>query len=191
MLCRISFWPGKWWPAPLYCLVGAAEMMWNVASHLNMFAGFKWLSHLSHLHCDLNSAGENVFSLAPNSRKPHIDSKLGAHIGFILPVSFEYFPWCIAEGERWEPTLYSLVAHMTTADQRGHRSSSCRGGNGSTLFPSTGHQCLHHLHHLKPAHLHSGHVLKQTTGKKGDQWRWDSNSGGRVDTAVEKEEDGL
>lgn len=44
--------------------------------------------------------------------------------------------------------------------------SSCTGGNGSTLFPSTGHQCKHHLDHVKPAHLHGAHVFKQTAGRE-------------------------
>lgn len=64
--------------------------------------------------------------------------------------------------------------------------SSCRGGNGSTLFPSTGHQCKHHLDHVKPAHLHGAHVFKQTAGEREwDRRSLDSNSGGSADAAAE------
>lgn len=82
-------------------------------------------------------------------------------------------------------SIFACCSHDKSRAE-GPPGSSCRGGNGSTLFPSTGHQYTYHLHHLKPPHLHGGHVLKQTAGgKEGDQQSWVWNSRGRVDAAVE------
>lgn len=50
-------------------------------------------------------------------------------------MSFEKLPWCIAEGGRWEPTLYSLVARMTTAERRGHQAAAAEGEMAALCFP--------------------------------------------------------
>lgn len=82
-------------------------------------------------------------------------------------------------------SIFACCSHDNSKAE-GPPGSSCRGGNGSTLFPSTGHQFTRHLHHLKPPHLHGGHVLKQTAGgKEEDQRSWVWNSGGRVGAAAE------
>lgn len=138
MLCRISFWTGKWSPAPLYCLVGAAEMMWNVASHLNMFASCKRLSHLSHLNPAMTwilqaKTHFPLFWITENHTE--IQCYRHSYWFFLLPVSIEKLPWCIAEGGQWELTLYSLVARMTTAKRRGHQAAAAEGEMAALCFP--------------------------------------------------------
>lgn len=116
---------------------------------------------------------KKTFFLVLNHRKIHKDSMWGTHISL-------YFT-C----EHWTaPMMHWLWFWMVIADSKfsccwhdnsrsgGHCGSRCRGENGSTLFPSTGHQCKHHLDHVKPAHLHGVHVFKQTAGER----EWDPQS---------------
>lgn len=140
-------------------------MMSNVAFHFNMFTRFKGLSHLAVFTPSwLEFRLKNTVYLVLIHSGTHKDSMWGTDIGLY----FTCEPWTAPMMHCWGwmmtgDSKFSCCWHDNSRSG-GHCDSSCRGENGSTLFPSTGHQCKRHLEHVKPAHLHGAHVFKQTVG---------------------------
>lgn len=168
-------------------------MMWNAASHLNMFTSFKGLSHLNRIHTlvtwDLPGQKSIFLFLLLNHRKTHKDSIWGTQIGLYFTCEHWTVPMMHCWG--WMVIADSKFSCCWHDNSRSRAHSSCRGENGSTLFPSTGHQCKHHLDHAKSAHLHGAHVYKQTAGEREwDRRSLDSNSGGSADAAAEGKTEG-
>lgn len=189
MFCRVRFWTGKWSPV-LYCFVGTDEMMRKAAFHLKMFTSSKGLSHLSPFHTLLTWVllkKKHVFlgSESKNDTQRLNVRRSYCYIFYLWALNSSHDALLRVDGDSW---ILLLLAWQ----QQIWGPLWCSGEKGSTLFPSTGHQCKNHLDHVKPEHLHGVHVFKQTAGEsEWDRRSSDSNSGASVGAAVEGKKEGV